>query len=679
MSASFTLYDYHRRGRLWRGFLLCCFIFLVTLVRPVRAQERTALRTTIAPADSARINALIKKANIRLIKDPDSAIILLKEPWEQSLALNYAYGCGKVMGNMATAYRNKGDLRKSLELYHRALFFFQQQQQDRDFYLAATYNTMFGAYFPLGMLDSAALNCYKVLALYNNAGNTEINPPGIVVDPMIDALQFLGMCWQQLGYYDRSLSYLGQAEQRSRNSPAHYQLISILNNKSSTYLGLGQAGRSLELSKEGMALALKNRDSVSMETFRVNIAVALLQQGKTDTGIAILKNVLQEASQQRNMQELQVTAAFVLGTAYYNTGAFHKAVEILVPALEQARSMGLRYNTIAPHNVLAATYDTLGDHKRAYRELQRKEILEDSLTTQAARVMNMMDMSLQTAERDKKISQNHLKITRQQHKLDRQYVWILMISGSALMLAVLLFLLYRNNQYRRRRQEEQILLLGKEQEVLQLKALMQGEEQERARFARELHDGFVSQLSAIKMNFSVLDISRITKAQQQEHMDQLQETITELRKTAHNLMPEILLNAGLCEAVQLYCDRINQAHTLFVDFRMYGYLPALEAGFELPLYRMIQEAVQNIIKHSGATQALIQFNYDNQILGITIEDNGCGIVQDADGTQGAGLQNFKTRVQSLNGHFHFSGTKDIGTTLYFEFELGPDQLKDHKK
>lgn len=680
MPASFTVYRCRLRTCALAGLLLLLYgLFLAEVAQPLYAQEQPpSLHTTVSATDAARINAMIKKANIRLLSDPDSAIILLQEPWAQSLALNYAYGCGKVMGNMATAYRNKGALHKSLELYHLAIFYFKQQQQDHDFYLAATYNTMFGAYFPLGMLDSAALNCYKVLALYNNAGSRQINPKGAVVDPLIDALQFLGSCWKQLGYYERSLSYLDQAEQRSRNSPGHYQLTSILNNKSSTYLDLGQPGRSLEFSKEGIALALKNKDSISLPTFRVNVAIALLQQGQMDTGMAILEHILEEMPEQRGMQELQITAAFVLGSAYYNSGAFDKAIRILVPALQEAGRMGLRYNTIAPHNVLAATYDTLGNYKMAYRELQIKEALEDSLTTQAAKVMNMMDMSLQTAERDKKISQNSLKLIHQQHKLDRQYIWILVISCGALLLAVLLFLLYRNNQYRRRRQEEQIQLLGKEQEVLQLKALMQGEEQERVRFARELHDGFVSQLSAIKMNFSVLDITHITAAQQQEHINELDETIRELRKTAHNLMPEILLNAGLCEAVQLYCDRINQAHTLFIDFRVYGYLPALDAGFALPLYRMIQEAVQNIVKHSGATQAVIQFNYDNQVLGITIEDNGCGLEQDADGTQGTGLQNFKTRVQGLNGQFHVTGTKDIGTTLYFEFEPGPDQLKENK-
>lgn len=672
MSARFTLYRSSGKGILLRTMpaLLLLLALLPGAVKPVTAQDRVSLKTTVRPEDAARINAMIKKANTYLLHNPDSTLLLLEAPWKQSLALNYAYGCGKIMGNMATAYRNKGALRKSLELYHRALYFFGRQQQDREFFLAATYNTMFGAYFPLGMLDSAALNCYKVLALYNNAGSMQINPPGAAVDPHIDALQFLGSCWQQLGYYDRSLNYLEQAEQRSRAHPQQYQLISILNNKSSAYLGLGMAGRSLELSKEGFTRASQNRDSIFLYSFQTNTAIAFLQQGKTDTGILILQKMLRDLSLRRDLREQQLTAAFTLGQAYYYKGMFDKTLAILVPALREAQLMDLRYNTIAPHNILAATYDTLGNYEAAYRELKIKEALEDSLNTQAARVMNMMDMSLQTAERDKKISENRLKITHQQHKLNRQYVWIIIVSCSTLMLAVLVFLLYRNNQHRRRRQEEQIRLMEKEQEVLQLKALMQGEEQERARFARELHDGFVSQLSAIKMNFSVLDITQISKVQQLEHLGQLEETIRELRKTAHNLMPEILLNAGLCEAVQLYCDRINKAHTLFVDFRVYGYLPRLAAGFELPLYRMIQEAVQNMIKHSGATQAIIQFNYDEHILGITIEDNGCGIGEHPGEAAGAGFQNFKTRTRSLNGHFHISGTKDIGTTLYFEFELG---------
>ncbi len=118
--------------------------------------------------------------------------------------------------------------------------------------------------------------------------------------------------------------------------------------------------------------------------------------------MAILEGIRKELPQHRNMEELQVTAAFVLGSAYYNTGAFRKAIDILVPALAQAGRMQLRYNTIGPHQVLAAAYDTLGNYRMAYRELQRKEALEDSLRTQAARVMNMMDVSLQTAERDKK-------------------------------------------------------------------------------------------------------------------------------------------------------------------------------------------------------------------------------------------------------------------------------------
>ncbi len=124
MPVRLAVYHQHKRKSPVPYILLLCLLAIRALDHPVRAQEQAALRTTVTASDSARINTLIKNANRYLITDPDSTITLLKEPWEQSLALNYAYGCGKVMGNMATAYRNKGALHKSLELYHKAIFFF---------------------------------------------------------------------------------------------------------------------------------------------------------------------------------------------------------------------------------------------------------------------------------------------------------------------------------------------------------------------------------------------------------------------------------------------------------------------------------------------------------------------------------------------------------------------------
>jgi two-component system, NarL family, sensor kinase len=638
------------------------------------AQEKNSLiRTEMLPIDSLRINALIQKANQYQNTEPDSTIFLSRKALEQSIAYGYHFGSGLSLANMATAYRNKGAYDKSLQLYRQAISYVQQQTFYRDYYLAATYNTMFGVYFHLGMFDSAALNCYKVIALYRNSGNKKINPVDGDVDPLIDAYQYLSICWLQLGYYQRSLNYIQEAEQRSLKDKKKYQLLTILANKSSIYQGLNEPEQAMATAQQGMRLSDSFKNTSLNGIFRSNIAAALLKQGKTDTALLLLRQLLADEAKQHNTTPPDVATAFTLGYAYFQKNQFNEALAVLLPALKRANELSQRYNTILPYDILAQTYEALGEEQKAYETLRIKEALEDTLTYRAVQMMNMMDIAMQTAEKDKKISQNQLKISQQQHRLQQQYTWIIVISCSAVLLIILLIVLYRSYRNRRQRQEEKILLISKEQEVLQLRALMQGEEQERARFARELHDGFVSQLSAIKMNFSAMDEKHFSAEQQLDNIQQLDDTIRELRKTAHNLMPEILLNAGLAEATQLYCDRINQAHALWVDFRTYGFLPKLNAAFELPLYRMIQESVQNIIKHSGAGQAIVQFNYDNNILGITIEDNGCGFDEPGNTGQGMGLQSFKARVESMGGHFQLSSTKDTGTTLYFEFDLSTNE------
>ncbi|WP_198666772.1 tetratricopeptide repeat-containing sensor histidine kinase [Taibaiella helva] len=648
----------------WRRFAAAALFLCLLCCRATAQEVPGKLHSGISRTDSAEISTLINQANAFQETQPDSTIFYSRKALSKSLSLNYAFGSGLALANMATAYRNKGEHRRSLALYREALTMIQQQEQDRDYYTAAARNAMFGVFFHMGMFDSAALNCFKVISLYDNAAPGSVNPKGSLVDPLIDAFQYLGICWLQTGYPERSLAYIRKAEALSRRDKHHYQLLSILTNKSSAYCRLEMPDKAIATAAEALQLAGKDNNHNFDYLLRINTAAALLQQNNIDSAIALLRYYLKPDTRPGEA----IDAAFVLGEAFYRKGRYAEAIAMLEPAVSAARQADQRYNLITPYRVIAAAYAAWGKPKAAYDALSTKELLEDSLTHKAIEVMNMMDAALQSAEKDRKLSQNQVRISHQQQRLKQQYQWIAAISAGGLMLALLLFLLYRNARNKRLRQEKQLQLMSKEQEVQQLKAIMKGEEQERARFARELHDGFVSQLSAIKMNFAAM-AAQPSPARFNESLSQLDETIRELRKTAHNLMPEILLNAGLSEATQLYCDRINQSHTLYIDFRNYGYLPKMEPAFELPLYRMIQEAIQNIIKHSEANQALVQFNYDSNILGITIEDNGKGFEPLPGKTTGSGMHNFNARVESLGGQFHCSSVPGEGTTLYFEFDL----------
>jgi signal transduction histidine kinase len=250
------------------------------------------------------------------------------------------------------------------------------------------------------------------------------------------------------------------------------------------------------------------------------------------------------------------------------------------------------------------------------------------------------------ARKDKALLKTQLEIASQQK---RQYLWV---GGTSLCILILLGLL-RQKRYKTK--------------LNRLKDTIAGEEKERRRMAQELHDGIVSRLSIIKMNFSALPqqyqyLNDTTHFQ--EVVEQLEQSITELRTTSHNLLPEILKKAGLCESIRIYCDKIGKVALLDIEFQTLGELPPLSDDFQLNIYRIIQELVNNIIKHSNASHALIQFQVRDEWLNITIDDNGTGMPEAASATGGIGLQNLHDRIGLLHGTMETERGK--GTSVYLE-------------
>jgi signal transduction histidine kinase len=148
----------------------------------------------------------------------------------------------------------------------------------------------------------------------------------------------------------------------------------------------------------------------------------------------------------------------------------------------------------------------------------------------------------------------------------------------------------------------------------------------------------------------------------------VQDTATEVRKTAHNLMPDVLIQYSLTEALVMHCDNINTAGGLAIDIQCQGDLSHLNKSIELILYRITQELIQNVIKHAHATYAAVLIRHQDEKLSITVEDNGTGFDTEQP-NKGFGLQNLKYRIQALQGHLSIMSAKGRNTTVYIEFEL----------
>jgi signal transduction histidine kinase len=154
-----------------------------------------------------------------------------------------------------------------------------------------------------------------------------------------------------------------------------------------------------------------------------------------------------------------------------------------------------------------------------------------------------------------------------------------------------------------------------------------------------------------------------------ELMQMLEEASADLRKTAHNLMPEILLQEGLAKASLLFCERVRKGHSLQINTEIWGKVRRLPGDVELTTYRIIQELIHNILKHAGASQALVQIVFHESQLCITVEDNGRGMPADDSHRDGIGLRTIRERVKLLNGQIDTVSTPGEGTSVYIELNL----------
>jgi signal transduction histidine kinase len=153
-------------------------------------------------------------------------------------------------------------------------------------------------------------------------------------------------------------------------------------------------------------------------------------------------------------------------------------------------------------------------------------------------------------------------------------------------------------------------------------------------------------------------------------LDMLDTSIQELRRVAHNMMPEALTKFGLDEALKDYCNNINNSQIVQVKYQSFGMEERLDSSTEIIVYRIVQELFANIFKHARATEVLVQLLKEGDRLSIAVEDNGLGFdVKDLETNKGAGWSNIRSRVDYLKGKLDLHSGQGEGTSVNIEFHV----------
>lgn len=241
------------------------------------------------------------------------------------------------------------------------------------------------------------------------------------------------------------------------------------------------------------------------------------------------------------------------------------------------------------------------------------------------------------------------------------------------MLILLLLYAYRQRA-KTMKQKDDLHKLALEQEkqnskISTLTALLQGQEEERGRLARDLHDGLGGLLSGTKLHLTQLNdkVEGQTKQGLEKSIDQIDGAVAELRKVAHNLMPDLLVNYGLKEALEEFAIRMSN-DTLDIHIEFLSYTGALSQEQQLLVYRIIQELVNNAIKHAEASQIIIQLVEEETDIVVTVEDDGKGFdINKIDLKKSAGFHNIQSRVQFMKGNLNVHAEENVGTSIEFTF------------
>ena len=153
-------------------------------------------------------------------------------------------------------------------------------------------------------------------------------------------------------------------------------------------------------------------------------------------------------------------------------------------------------------------------------------------------------------------------------------------------------------------------------------------------------------------------------------LDMIDTSIKELRRVAHNMMPEMLTKFGLDEALKEYCNTINATKLLTVKYQSLGLETRLDKSVEIIIYRIVQELLNNTMKHATATEAFVQIIKEGSRLNVVVEDNGKGFdINVMENNKGAGLTNVRSRVDYLKGQLDIHAEPGKGTLVNIEFNV----------
>jgi signal transduction histidine kinase len=600
----------------------------------------------------------------------DSALYFLQNAGTLSKRINYLVGELKYTSLYADVLNRQGKYDQGLSLHLQTVK--RAQEKGLKLPLGKAYLNVAVNYSYKSTFDSCLHYNQKALSILE----------ALNAEPEL-AILYSNLCFlhgHSLHQYDKAIVYGEKALLLAQKPGGNREIVAMAQlNISYALTGAKEYARALVVNQEGYDLARQlNHLHLQIQALAVRGDIYLkLRQYDQMLPVALERLKLAKTIENVRLEALALTA---LASAYLHVKKYENTKEYAQQALVLSQTHQMkdtwRDNALILSNVELATgnlkaYDDSREESDSLRDAVMNEKLRSNLQELETRYeITKKENRIKQLQKEKEIQ---LLTIRQKNTVN--YIFM----GSTVTLLAFGLLFYRQarqakiiGEQTQRLQQQRIKELEQTQQLVAAHAVLKGQEAERIRLAKDLHDGLGSMLSSIKLTLGRMqgssDISQKETVTLNLSLEQVDATIRELRRVAQSMMPEALTRFGLAAALQDFCIGLSKSTHLSIDLQLFGLEKRMDSNTEIILYRIVQELLHNVIKHAEATEVLVQLIRSESSLSLTVEDNGKGFDRQHS-PEGMGLRNILSRVDFLGGHLDIQTLPEKGTTVTIDLEL----------
>jgi two-component system NarL family sensor kinase len=605
-------------------FLISCF----SVSAQITISDSLKVVLGSSKEDSNKVNVLHKLVNANRNNQIDTAFKYATQQLALSKKLSYKKGIADALASLGFVFYYHTDFSKALDSYLQAYHLFEEENNIE------------------GMI-----NCSNVIAKIHRIEKN----------------------------YPKAFEYSNNAIRLAEKSGNKKELV--LN-----YIGLGNIygeqkmfDEGIEANKKALKICEEIANKAPIPTILNNIAQGYKEKGFIEKAMEYelealkMKNTLIGNSNDKLDKKDRAGLLNSASELYYLQGNYSKALDFAKRALDDITQAGIGKEKKDIYEMLSKVYAALNNYSEAYKYYQLSSNFKDSMLNEArSQQIAEIQTKYETEKKEKenlelkgKTQVQELIIKSEDQKRKNQLALSFAFAG---LLAASSFFIYNRRKLKQKALHQAELA---EQDKLRFKSIIEAEEKERSRIAQELHDGLGQMLSTARLNVAGLEESVIDedKPYLEKSLRIIDDACVEVRNISHNMMPNALIRLGLISAISELVNNVNSSRGLKIDFKT-NVNESLGKSLDITIYRIVQEILNNMIKHAKADHINMEINRDGKNLIINIKDNGIGFdTGDLNESKGLGWKNIFSRVSLLNGTIELNSKPKEGTIVYIKLTL----------